>query len=62
MAETTGITISQLPATTMLNPTDRFEVDREGGAYSITYDMLVSELKETLGLLELVDALTEIIG
>jgi hypothetical protein len=46
----------------MLNPTDRFEVDREGGAYSITYDMLVSELKETLGLLELVDALTEIIG
>lgn len=59
---TTGVTISDLTQTTTLNTTDRFEIDRGGGAYSITYEAMCAELKESLGINELLDGLTEIIG
>lgn len=59
---TTGVTISELTPTTTLSPTDHFEVDRGGGAYSITYEALVEQLKDSLGIQELLDALIEIIG
>ncbi len=59
---TTGITISDLTPTTSLNTTDRFEVDRNGGAYSITYANLVAQIEQSLGIDELADALTNIIG
>lgn len=63
MADNTmGVTISDLTPTTSLNMTDRFEVDRNGGAYSITYETMVNELRESLGIHELMDALIEIIG
>lgn len=59
---TTGVAISDLTPTTTLTSTDCFEVDREGGAYSITYEAMVEQLRESLGIQELMDALTEIIG
>lgn len=59
---TTGVTISELTPTTTLTSTDCFEVDRGGGAYSITYDAMVERLRESLGIHELMDALIEIIG
>lgn len=59
---TTGVTISDLTPTTTLSSTDRFEVDRGGGAYSITYANLVAQLEQSLGINELADALTNIIG
>lgn len=59
---TTGVTISDLTPTTSLTSTDRFEVDRNGGAYSITYETMVEQLRESLGIHELMDALIEIIG
>lgn len=59
---TTGVTISDLTPTTSLNTTDRFEVDRNGGAFSITYEAMVEQLRESLGIHELMDALIEIIG
>ncbi len=59
---TTGVTISDLTPATSLNMTDRFEVDRNGGAYSITYETMVNELRESLGIHKLMDALIEIIG
>lgn len=59
---TTGVTISELTPTTTLTSTDCFEVDRSGGAYSITYEAMVERLRESLGIHELMDALIEIIG
>ncbi len=59
---TTGVTISELTPTTTLTSTDCFEVDRGGGAYSITYANLVAQLEQSLGIEELADALTNIIG
>lgn len=59
---TTGVTISELTPTTTLTSTDCFEVDRGGGAYSITYEAMVEQLRESLGIHELMDALIEIIG
>lgn len=59
---TTGVTISQLTQTSTLNASDRFEIDRNGGAYSITYDTLVTQIEQSLGITELADALTNIIG
>ena len=63
MADTsTGVTISQLTQTSILNSTDRLEIDRNGGAFSITYTNLVTQLEQSLGVNELADALTDIIG
>ena len=63
MADTsTGVTISQLTQTSILYSTDRLEVDRNGGAFSITYNNLVNQLEQSLGINELADALTDIIG
>ena len=63
MADTsTGVTISQLTQTSILYSTDRIEIDRNGGAFSITYANLVSQLEQSLGINELADALTDIIG
>ena len=63
MADTsTGVTISQLTQTSTLSTSDRIEIDRNGGAYSITYADLVSQLENSLGITELADALTNIIG
>ena len=59
---TTGVAISDLTPTTTLTSTDCFEVDREGGAYSITYEAMVEQLRESLGIHELMDALIDIIG
>ena len=59
---TTGVTISQLTQTTILIAGDRLEIDRKGNAYSITYADLVTQLKSSLGITELADALTNIIG
>lgn len=59
---TTGVTISELTPTTTLVSTDCFEVDRGGGAYSITYEAMVEQLSDSLGIHELMDALTNIIG
>lgn len=59
---TTGVTISQLTPTTTLVAGDRLEIDRNGGAYSITYADLVTQLENSLGITELADALTNIIG
>ena len=59
---TTGVTIAELTPTTALSSTDRFEVDRKGGAYSITYANLVAQIEQSLGITELADALTNIIG
>ena len=42
---TTGVTISQLTPTTTLVAGDRLEIDRKGGAYSITYADLVTQLE-----------------
>ena len=63
MADTsTGVTISQLTQTSILYSTDRLEIDRNGGAFSITYNNLVNQLEQSLGINELADALTDIIG
>ena len=63
MADTsTGVTISQLTQTSILYSTDRLEIDRNGGALSITYSSLVNQLEQSLGINELADALTDIIG
>ena len=63
MADTsTGVTISQLTQTSILYSTDRLEIDRNGGAFSITYANLVTQLEQSLGVNELADALTDIIG
>lgn len=63
MADTsTGVTISQLTQTSILNSTDRLEIDRNGGAFSITYNTLANQLEQSLGINELADALTDIIG
>ena len=63
MADTsTGVTISQLTQTSILYSTDRLEIDRNGGAFSITYNSLVNQLEQSLGINELADALTDIIG
>ena len=63
MADTsTGVTISQLTQTYILYSTDRLEIDRNGGAFSITYNTLVNQLEQSLGINELADALTDIIG
>ena len=63
MADTsTGVTISQLMQTSILYSTDRLEIDRNGGAFSITYNNLVNQLEQSLGINELADALTDIIG
>ena len=63
MADTsTGVTISQLTQTSILYSTDRLEIDRNGGAFSITYNTLVNQLEQSLGITELADALTNIIG
>lgn len=59
---TTGVTISQLTPTTTIVAGDRLEIDRNGGAYSITYADLVTQLENSLGITELADALTNIIG
>lgn len=59
---TTGVTISQLTPTTTLVAGDRLEIDRNGGAYSITYADLVTQLENSLGITELADALANIIG
>lgn len=59
---TTGVTISELTPTATLTSTDCFEIDRGGGAYSITYEAMCEGLKESLGINELLDGLTEIIG
>ena len=59
---TTGVTISQLTQTTILIAGDRLEIDRKGNAYSITYADLVTQLESSLGITELADALTNIIG
>ena len=59
---TTGVTISQLTQTTALIAGDRLEIDRKGNAYSITYADLVTQLESSLGINELADALTDIIG
>lgn len=59
---TTGVTISELTPTTTLTSTDCFEVDRSGGAYSITYEAMCERLKESLGMNELLDGLTNILG
>ena len=59
---TTGVTISQLTQTTALIAGDRLEIDRKGNAYSITYADLVTQLESSLGITELADALTNIIG
>lgn len=59
---TTGVTISQLTQTTTLIAGDRLEIDRKGNAYSITYADLVTQLESSLGITELADALTNIIG
>ena len=59
---TTGVTISQLTPTTTLVAGDRLEIDRKGGAYYITYADLVTQLESSLGITELADALTNIIG
>ena len=63
MADTsTGVTISQLTQTSILYSTDRLEIDRNGGAFSITYANLVTQLEQSLGINELADALIDIIG
>lgn len=63
MADTsTGVTISQLTQTSTLNSTDRIEIDRNGGAYSVTYADLVTQLENSLGINEIADAITNIIG
>lgn len=59
---TTGVAISDLTPTSTLTSTDCFEVDRAGGAYSITYEAMVEQLRESLGIHELMDALIDIIG
>ena len=59
---TTGVTIAELTPTATLSSSDRFEVDQGGGAYSITYEAMVEQLRESLGIHELMDALIEIIG
>ena len=59
---TTGVTIAELTPTATLSSSDRFEVDRNGGAYSITYVNLVAQIEQSLGINELADALTDIIG
>ena len=59
---TTGVTISQLTQTTTLMKTDRIEIDRNGSSYSISYGTMLLELKESLGINELIDGLTNIIG
>ena len=59
---TTGVTISQLTQTSTLSTTDRIETDRDGGAFSVTYGDLVTQLENSLGINELADALTDIIG
>ena len=59
---TTGVTIAELTPTATLSSSDRFEVDRNGVAYSITYANLVAQIEQSLGINELADALTDIIG
>ena len=59
---TTGVTIAELTPTATLSSSDCFEVHRNGGAYSITYANLVAQIEQSLGINELADALTDIIG
>ena len=59
---TTGVTIAELTPTATLSSSDCFEVDCNGGAYSITYANLVAQIEQSLGINELADALTDIIG
>ena len=47
---TTGVTIAELTPTTALSSADCFEVDRKGGAYSITYANLVAQIDQSLGI------------
>ncbi len=62
MAETTGVTIGGLTRTTTMSATDLIEIERGGQAYSVTYESLVAELEESLGIAELVSSLGQIIG
>ena len=57
-----GVTISQLTQPSTRSTRDRIEIDRNGGAYSITYADLVTQIESSLGITELADALTNIIG
>ena len=59
---TTGVTIAELTPTATLSSSDRFELDRNGEAYSITCANLVAQIEQSLGINELADALTNIIG
>lgn len=58
----TGVTIAELTPTSTLAPTDRFELDRNEEAYSITYKAICIQLQESLGINELINGLTKIIG
>ncbi len=65
MAETEtteGVTIGGLTRTTTMSATDLIEIERGGQAYSVTYESLVAELEDSLGLVELATSLAQIIG
>ena len=57
-----GVTIAELAPVTTLQPSDTFEIDKQGVSYSVTYEVICKHLKESLGINELLDGLAEIIG
>ncbi|BDE89472.1 MULTISPECIES: hypothetical protein [Alistipes] len=63
MAETAnGVTIGDLTQTSTMSPTDLLEIERGGQAYAITYESLIVQLEDSLGIAELAASLAQIIG
>ncbi len=45
-----------------MSPTDLLEIERGGQAYAITYESLIVQLEDSLGIAELAASLAQIIG
>lgn len=61
MAETAnGVTIGDLTQTSTMSPTDLLEIERGGQAYAITYESLIVQLEDSLGIAELAASLAQI--
>ena len=63
MAETAnGVTIGDLTQTSTMSPTDLLEIRARRAAYAITYESLIVQLEDSLGIAELAASLAQIIG
>ncbi len=61
MAETAnGVTIGDLTQTSTMSPTDLLEIERGGQAYAITYESLIVQLEDSLGIAVIVKTCSDI--